>query len=582
MAGETTVGREPIEIVEIRQPLCANTFGVSPCLATGPKCYNTRASCAFSSAYTLGAPLSLFFANGNVAERGVVGADYIIPSLVSVSTAPTRINISGAGQDSQGIGNRAVCNVSFMDHPHSDRLVDPYLGDRIADPMTKGSFWTKWLVRNKYRQNIEIRVYNGYAGQALSEMTRRTYFLQTISGPDRSGRVAMQGKDILARLEERKAQAPALSPGKLFLGITAADTSFEVANAFVTDYPAPGTVRIGSECMTYSGVSASTNGVTLTGISRRSDGTAAATHSANDAVQLCLRFTNASPDIAINTLLTTYAGVPAAWLDTANWTAEVANYIPAYLLNTLITAPTGVASLVSEIQENCLIYIWWDERSALVKMKAVRGIDFQPPVLTAENNILAGSFALSEKPRERASQVWMHYSQINAADSATDPKNFRYTTIIANLESETAALYGEPSVRKIFARWLNSAALANATGSKISTRYVDIPSEVTFRLDAKDRSIWVGDTVTISHHLDVDKDGERRLRNWTITSAEEVLAGEVVEYTAEDTTLYGKIAFIMAAGSPDYPGAANAPFKNFYIGNAAGLLSDGSPCARIT
>lgn len=582
---EKTVGREPVQIVEIRQPLCANTFGVAPCAATGTadqKCYNTRATCLDTPNFALGAPLSLWFSTGAVSERGVAGAPYIIPSLVSVSTIPTRVNIAGANPDAQGLGNRAMCRIVFADHPHTDVRVDPYLAGRSWKPMLRASFWTKWLARNKYRQNVEIRVYEGYTGQALAAMKTRTYFLQSITGPDGSGRITIEGKDILSRLEERKAQAPRLSPGKLYAAINSSAPSFEVANATTADYAASGTLRIGSECMTYGSRSTTANGVTFASVTRGTDGTTAAAHSADDAVQQCLRFSGAAPDSVMNTLLNTYGGVPSAWLDTANWATEVGNYIPAYRMNTLITEPTSVAQLVSEVQENCLLYVWWDERVALVRLKAVRGIDAAPPTITAEANILAGSFSLTERPRERASQVWIYYGQANAAESATTAKNYKYSSIIANLESETDELYGEPSVRKIFARWLTSGALADSTASKIGTRYVDIPSECTFRLDAKDRAYWVGDIVTISHHLDVDAFGVRRLRNWTIVSAEEVVPGEVVEYTAEDTTLYGRIAFIMANGSANYPGVATAPFKSCYIGSSAGLLSDGANGGHIT
>ena len=101
-------------------------------------------------------------------------------------------------------------------------------------------------------------------------------------------------------------------------------------------------------------------------------------------------------------------------------------------------------------------------------------------------------------------------------------------------------------------------------------------------MDAKDRGYWIGDTVKISHYLDRDQYGARRVRNWTIISAEEIVPGEIVQYHVEDTTLYGRIHFIMANGSADYPGVDAAPFKNAYIGNAAGLLSDGTTCGRIS
>lgn len=585
---ETTVGREPIQIVEIRQPLCQNTFGTAPCTATGTndqKCFNTRATCRddnfVATNFALGTPLSLYFSTGAVAARGVSGADYIIPSLVSVSTAPTRINIAGANPDSQGLGLRSVVSITLADHPHSDRVVDPYLSGRSYDPITRGSFWTKWLARNKYRQNVEIRVYEGYAGQALSAMTKRTYFLQEVQPPDASGRIVISGKDILARVEERKAKAPALSPGKLHAGINNSVTSFEAAGATDADYPATGILRIGSELVTYTSRANSANGVTFSGVTRGTNNTDAKSHNADDAVQLCLKYTAARVDDVIEDLLGNYGGVPSAWLDATAWAAEVDEYLSLFTLTALITEPTSVFQLVSEVQNNALVYVWWDERDALVKLKAVRGVDAEPPLLTAEDNIITDSFALTERQRERASQVWVYYNQFDATKSVTEPSNYRASTIIADLESETDELYGEPSIRTIFARWLNAAALASTTASKIITRYVDIPSECTFRMDAKDRQYWVGDIVRISHHLDINAYGVRRIRNWTIVSAEEVVPGETVEYVAEDTTLAGRIFYVMANGSADYPGYTAAPFKNAYVGNAAGFLSDGETCARI-
>ncbi len=44
----TAVGREPIQIVRLRLPKCANTHGTAPCTATqtgDAKCFNTRATC---------------------------------------------------------------------------------------------------------------------------------------------------------------------------------------------------------------------------------------------------------------------------------------------------------------------------------------------------------------------------------------------------------------------------------------------------------------------------------------------------------------------------------------------------------
>ena len=146
------VGREPVQIVEILQPLCENVFGVSPCTATGTadtKCYNTRATCQDTANFALGMPLSLYFTKGH-APSDLLGLDYVFPSLVSVSTSPTRANLAGANIDAKGIGNRAVCTIRFKDFQHTDRIVDPYVSGRSWNPLDadRGSFWSRWLARN--------------------------------------------------------------------------------------------------------------------------------------------------------------------------------------------------------------------------------------------------------------------------------------------------------------------------------------------------------------------------------------------------------------------------------------------------
>lgn len=580
----TTPGREPIQIVEIVQHLCTRTYGVSPCTASGAapqKCYNTRATCQDTANYDAG-ELSLYFGKGIPAEHGIVS--YLIPSLVSISTSPTRINIAGASSDAQGLGNRALCSIVFTDHQHTDRIVDPYLSGRTWNPLDadRGTFWSRWLVRNKYWKNIKIIIHEGYAGESLAAMSSRTYFIDSISPPDAKGRVTIKGKDILARIEERKAQAPEASPGELYTDIDAAATTFVATGAVIGDYDASGTLRINDEIMTYTSRASVTAGVRFSGVTRGTDGSEANSHSNSDAIQQCLRYAPQRPDEAIEDLLTSYGGIATSYIPSSDWQNEVTTHLNLYSVNALITEPTSVKQLVAELAEQCCLYIWWDERDAEIKLRAIRGIDTDPEVFTDQANILADSLTLTEKPRERVSQVWIYYDQRDYAGADDEPASYARQYVLADLESEKAELYGEPSVRKLFSRWLSRNIFVQNTASKILARYRDIPSEIKFRVDAKDRIYWVGDTIEISHHFDVDQYGERRQRRWTIISAEEVIAGEVVEYTAEDTTLYGRLYYVMASGAADYPGYDFAPAKNCYIGNAAGKVSDGQDAGKIS
>ena len=525
--------------------------------------------------------IPLRFSRGNVVDSNIPDAPHVIPSLNSVSTTPTRINLSGTNVDSTGLGNRALTRISFQDHPHTDRVVDPYLSGRDYDPLERGSFWSKWFVRNLFRYNLPIIVYEGYAGQSLSQMITRSYLMTSTSGPTETGEVTIQGKDILTRVEDRKAQYPEASPGELSANINAAVTQLDMVGASVSDYPAPGTVRINDEVIRYTGVSAQTNGIIrLSGLTRASDNTSAAAHEQEDKVQLCVRYTNQTVDNITADILRNGATVAPQFFNTNLARVEREQFLAAYRLSALITEPTSCAGLLSELQEQVGFYIWWDERQALINFRAIRGFDEQVPLITDSANFIEDSFSVSDMPRNRISQVWFNYGLRSPVSRLDETASYRQVLVQADLPSETEEQYGEPSIRQIFSRWINSAALALGTASRIVVRYSTIPRQCTFRMDAKDREFWVGDAVRISHFLEVNSFGERLVRTWTILSAEEVVPGETVEYVAEDTTLYGRLSLILPNNEPDY-NPDTSPFTGAFIGDNQGLLSDGTLSARI-
>jgi len=586
---EAPVGREPIQLVEILQPLCENVFGVSPCTATGTadtKCYNTRGTCQDTANFALGTPLSLFFSSGKVGAQSVDGAPYIFPSLVSVSTSPTKVNLAGASDNAKGLGNRALCTIRFKDFQHTDRLVDPYVDGRSWDPLSsdRGSFWARWLVRNKYRTNIQVKVYEGYAGQTLAQMTQRLYIMTSVSKQNSNGDISMECKDVLTRLEERQAQVPEASAGVLFTNITDAATSFEVANAVQAEYDAIGTLRIGDELMTYTARATSTNGIEFTGVVRGTDNTQAEEHDVDASVQQCIRYENAEVIDVLLDLMQTRGGLSAAYMadfvDGHPSYEEAVNYLSFARITRLLTEPYGISELIADMAEQVQFFIWWEETEQLVKLRAIRGFDVAPDTLTDEANIISGTFSLADKPKERASQVWVYYGQRDYTQGDTDVNNYENQYVIADLESETEELYGSASIRKIFGSWVRAGIIAQSTATKLSNKYVDTPTQGKFRVDIKDGDYQIGDTFYISHYLDVDQFGSRRARPWTVVSREEVVSNEVVEYVVEETGLYGRIYFIMASGSGGYD-PDNVPFTSGYIGNADGVLSDGTTAARI-
>ena len=96
---ENTIGREPLQIIEIEQPLCSLEYGVSPCTAaigvTGSiKCFNTSKTCQDLPNYDP-EPLLLRFCKPQATQPEGI---FCIPSLQSVSTSPTQINVVGGSK----------------------------------------------------------------------------------------------------------------------------------------------------------------------------------------------------------------------------------------------------------------------------------------------------------------------------------------------------------------------------------------------------------------------------------------------------------------------------------------------------
>jgi len=552
---ETKSGREPIILVQIDQDLCVHTYGEAPCTAVNPqnKCFNTLKTCQDPENYERGTLTLTFGKPRSNAPRD----ENIIPSVVSVSTAPTRINPSNNNRNTAPLGQRAVCTVSFQDHPHSDLLVDPYVDGRGYDPLKRGTFWSKWLVRNPYYQNRPLRVYEGYDGQDLGDMRVRNYFIDAIDGPDSNGNVRVVSKDPLKLADRQKAQVPKASQGRLKDSITSTDTQLDIAEALEEDYDEEGTVRIGDELMTYTTRAVVDIGgidfVRLSGLTRGTDGSLAAAHDANASVQLCVRYEDEFVWDVIYDLLTTYAGIPPEFIPKDDWDEEGDDWLLSFNISSVLSQPTGVADVLNELFEQVLAYIWWDERDQEIKFKAIRPIIEVAPKITDEANIIENSVALSTDPKNRVSQVWVYWGQRNKAEDLNKESNFDRIRIRADLEAEAPEKYGESRIRKIFARWIQNDAQAINLSARLLGASLDNPKILKLKLDAKDRSLWTGDVVDVLHRNIVNFNGERLEERYQVLSVEEVQPGEVVQYEMQRFVFRGtRFGYYMEADADNY------------------------------
>jgi hypothetical protein len=562
---EFSVGREPLQIVEIDQPICIHTYGEAPCTAvfgvtSDRRCFNTSRTCQDLPNYAT-ETLTLRFAK---AQQGLPDDLYLIPSLVSATTSPTEVNVVGTDSSKGPLGIRAKLSVTFQDHPHSDLLVDKYRLGRGYIATSRGTFWSKWLARNPYHNQYVIRVRDGYVGQSLAEMRSRTYFIDRISGPNSSGKVVIEAKDVLKLADNDKAQAPAASPGELRVDYTetAAISFLSVTRAAITDYPSPGTVRVNEEIFTHTGTSfINETEIRLTGIVRSTDGTKASSHDSGDRVQRCLRYSEVRPDILTKDLLTNYGFVPAAFIPDADWSAEASVWLEQFRLTALITEPTGVTDLLGEITEQALFYIWWDERDQQVKLRALRAVfDDQVTAVDDTNHIIKGTIEVKKNPKERMSQVWLFFQQRDPTQKLDEEKNFRRVRIRVDADAESDLQYGEQRIKKIYSRWIQTDAVAIQTNTRLLSRFRDTPEYLAFRLDAKDRALWTADIIDATVDQIVDDTGAPISARWQIISAEEVVPGEIVEYKAQffEFLKGDRFAFIMANDAPTYAAASES------------------------
>lgn len=565
MSNARTSGREPITYVEIDQDFCGQTYGIAPCNAqvgvTGDaRCYNTLATCQWRSAWVRTVKTLRFTDQQDAPERDA------IPSVVSIETAPTVINPGGAGSRSGPLGQRASVAITFQDHPDTDALTDPYYASRALgiarDWRERGTFWTRWLARNPYHVNRIVRIRTGYRGQELHEFTMLTYLIERIDGPDPSGRVTLRAKDVLRLADDDKAVAPKVSPGMLIADVpdNTLPAFLRVTGASAADYPAPRWVRIGREIFAYSSVTTiSSSEIRLNLTARGQYNTEQKAHRAGDRVQWCYVVQDANLATLVYQLLTTFAGVPTEYIDLPAWQAERNAWLAAFNVWAVISEPTGVRQLISELAEQCQFSLWWDERARRIRFEALKPLDgLALAQLNDDEHIVADSVRMRAEPNSRASQVWVFYDVTDPTERVDTDTNYRRILVRADLDAESPDEYGEAVIYKVHSRWLTSEAQALNAASRILERRRDPQRTVTLDADAKDGEIWTGDVIDVLHRGIVDFEGRPALTRFQVTSAEEVEIGHRIRYELQSYAfaIGVRSAFWMAANAPAYADAS--------------------------
>jgi len=558
---------------------------VAPCGAvlgtTGVrKCFNTFATCQSKTNYD-GNSLDLTKTTNLKTLRFAAprvnfpkGIGVYFPVLQNISAISSTVNIAGSDESLSAFGRRATITVSLKDFPYNDRLVDKYQTQRISgaaqssgtgyDPESLGTFFTKLRNRSPYYVGRNLRIIDGYIDDGTLTNTRtRNFIITNMVGPDSDGNVSFEGKDVLALADDTKAVAPKPSRGTLTVNMTATDTSFTITpTGGGSEYATSGTAVIGSEIVTFT---RSGDVFTLTG--RGQKGTVAATHTAGDSFQQALAYSAARVDTVIYDLLVNYAGINPAYIDTTAWATEVTDWLLSVSLDTVITAPTGVNTLVGELAV-LGVSIWWDSVNNKIGLKANRPLFNDTSYAVSDRNNIK-QIEQQDLDQYRLTEVHFYSVQADPTKGVKSKENYNRLTVTIDSDAESKSAYGDTRIREIFCRWLNLGAdsIVGLLSTRLLNRFNSAPKTYRITLDAKDRVIGLADVLTVSSRVITDDTGSPVDTTLQVIKLVESQYGHEVEVTAQAYDYNSRIARVMANTANDYTSAtALEKSKGGYVG----------------
>lgn len=595
----TTVGREPIQVFEIEQPSCSNTYGVAPCTAAGAsKCFNTRATCQDTQNYNQDDTIFWRFTHPqrdliDTFEEGVsVLKTTAIPSLKSVSTVPTKINAGGGSDDLSVLGRRASVKIALSDHQYDDSFSDKYVDERPYVAFDVGTFWGKWLKRNKYFTAFTCRIYEGYRGETLDEMITKTYVIDSISGASSGGSVSITAKDPLSLADDKRAICPQTSELELYQTInqaqttgiilfgTESDVSDILGSTGINRY-----VRLDDEIILYTGYTVDADRYTLTGVVRGQLGTTASSHNFDESAQRVIRY-EAQPSWQIaSDLILNYSSVPSSYIDMTAWDAEGNLWLSPFNFTGTIAEPTAVVDILEELTRDSMFYIWWDERTQEIRMRALSPVSGEIEGISSETNIIKGSFSLSSKPDQRLSRVIIYYNQKDPTAGDDEISNYANVRVVVDGDAESEFLYNEVRSSSVFSRWLVSESQTLQVSTRTLAAFADTPEYMTISMDAKDRNIWTADVINVTADQIQDEFGQVETGLWQVIAAEEIQYGDTIRYDLRRFTFQiNRAAYWTANDQVDYIDATESErlAGNAWWSDEDGLMPNGDDGYRWT
>lgn len=502
---QAQAARTPVSLVIITADYCSLTFGSAPCTATGEKCYNTFPTCKDTTNYAKSTRTYRF-----VSPVAPVPLELVRPYVSSVKLMPTEIKttLTVAGR----------VTVEMADEPDVDVVVDPYVTTRAAFPSISGTYWRKWLVRNRNYKGRTMDVYEGYVGDAEGAYVKRwTGSLENIT---------IQGAKVKVEAVDRLKDISKIDvPPKLQVKLSAnannsqavlyvyGTNSSQGADAASLDSPS-GTLMIDDEVVTYTAIDTATG--EITGVTRGCYGTTAADHSSNTKVQKCKVYAKQNPFDLLLSMLEDDAGIDTGDIDTtafAYWKGYPGDDPD---VSAIITEPTKLSELFFDLCDLLDVKSWVAED---LKITIARDLPSDPSrtfaSLTDAYGIINASSKVDQNEKSRVTRVLIYWDK-SPQGKKDEAASYGRLDVAIDTDAESVNDYNEVVEKKLFCRWLSTQDQVEETVTQYAKNYAmrqlwthrNASQIVSVEVDLKDETMHTGDWVQLSTDEIVDIYGE--------------------------------------------------------------------------
>ena len=557
------IGKEPVDLVEI--DLDWITSATSAINADGTPCYDTPSTCDDPAA-TIGTRTRRYHTTSQQPLRGL--ASYAAVESVSLGTETMQIG--------DGLSQFGQATVQLRDWDDADQLEDPHWSSRTYPRLA--SYWRRLIARNPYVQGRAMRIRRGYRSDGRYDAVNfktYTYLIRSLTGP-RGSRVTLVGCSPLQLINLNKAQVPAPTAWRLATDIDDSQTTATLATDTYDDGsdPATGFVRVNDEVCTFS-----RSGATLS-LTRGQRGTTASQHGANDSIQLCLRYQSQSVDAILDDLLT-LAGVDAAYIPAAEWSAEVDRWMPGFTVtDVLISEPTDVLDLVREVLAIVAGVMWWDAEAAALQLRIIRPALGQFAATWSDSRQIMQQIDRQVDIRDRISRADVLMDLRTPVADAEMAISYRLR-LIGRSSGAGATEHGSEQVRIYASRWLDRNQISRALRASITYAGMLRDGRISFdvAVPASAATVGLAEVIRLQSRDLVDTTGQPKSVLAIVVRREERIGGSQFRYSLEFFPWEGRFIYLNDTTDPGAYALATEAERDpgWYLSDTDGRLPGGDP-----